>query len=330
MRRRVTVDDAALLRPHDHAAWFGNGDDELYAMAGTALAEGLRRNEKLVFVAEAPAVERLTALGDVERLVEQRQLEAVPIDAVYGAGTAIDANEQLSLFETVLVDARTAGFSGVRVVADNTRLVAGDGDRFDRWLAWERLADQLQARSQVTGICFFDSSALSEAQRADLAALHPVRSAGSAEPPFSLFADGDAVVLVGAVDSTSADQLRRLLTGVDRDRQPVLDVCAAYLIDDDALLALAEVASIGRPWQLRASGHLQERLATIGPAGRSLRIEGLSDAQPRCVRCGDVIGSYEQVVLVLPGGPRRTSLIAEPQLFADAAARYHGDCYTDT
>jgi hypothetical protein len=328
-RRRVTVDDAGTLRPHDHAAWFGHGLDELYAVAGAALADGLRRREKLIFVADAPDIGRLVGLGDGEQLLAQRQLELLTIDAVCGNRTRFSASAQLSMLESTLADALGAGFSGIRLVADNTELAQDDGDGFDRLLGWEQLADQLHVRSHVTSVCFFDRTVLSEARQADLAAVHPVRSSGSGEPPFSLFAEADAVLLVGVVSSASADRLQRLLATIGRDQLPVLDLCAAHLVDDDALLALTEVATAKRPLRVRAGAHLRERIVSLGAAGQSLRIEEPSAAEPRCARCGDVIGSYEQVALLLPEGLLRTSMVAAPERFGDAIARYHGDCYTE-
>lgn len=51
------------------------------------------------------------------------------------------------------------------------------------------------------------------------------------------------------------------------------------------------------------------------------------DQTSRCSRCGDVIGVYEPLVIVEGGGPRESSLAAEPAL-ADASAKlYHQGCH---
>ena len=79
-----------MLRPHDHTAWFGDGQAELYAMASEALIEGVRRNEKLVFVATEPNASLLQGL-DTERLIDDGQLVIVdvPADVVVGLRTHV-------------------------------------------------------------------------------------------------------------------------------------------------------------------------------------------------------------------------------------------------
>lgn len=326
MRRRTSVDDARNLRPHDHAVWFGDGPGELYAMASGALAEGLRRNEKLMFIAQDPNPAELVGLGDVEWLLAKGWLEAVSVASVYGSGRAFSAATQLAAFQSVLSDALADGYSGIRVVADNTPLAGGSDEQFERWLAWEQTTDHFQAAAPVTGICFFDRTALSRQRQADLAALHPVRGAGTVEPPFSLFVEGDAVLVVGTLDVDAGRQLRRLLSTLELDRRAVLDLSGALLVDDAALLALAELAGAGPPVQLRGDEQLRGRVASLGDAGRNLHVEVAAGAPHRCARCGDVIGVYEQAVIVFAHDAYTTSTLAEPDAVRHAAARYHSGC----
>ncbi len=199
MRRQASIQCGAGLEPHDHVVWFGDGLDDLYSVATAALRDGACRREKLMFVAEEPDPARLSGIDGLERLLATGQLELVAVDAVYGSGTAFSAATQLATFEGVLADALADGYRGIRVVADNTPLVGGDDQSFRRWLAWEQLTDRFQAASPVTGVCFFDRTALGDERQADLAALHPVRSAGIAEPRFSWFADGDVPLRVRGI-----------------------------------------------------------------------------------------------------------------------------------
>jgi hypothetical protein len=316
-----------MLRPHDHTAWFGDGRAELYAMASEALAEGLRRNEKLMFVAHQPDVSLLQGFG-AERLIADGQLELVEVEAVYGRGTDFNASEQLATFRRVLDDALADGYSGIRVVADNTPLVKGDEESFGRWLAWEQLTDHFQADSMVTGICLFDRTALSVERLADLGALHPVRKpAGSREHSFTLFVDRDSVLLIGSVGADSSDQLRRLLASIDFKQKPVVDLSAAHLLDNEALLALVEFASSERPLTLRGNDHLRRRVESLGPASAHLRVEDARGAAYRCAGCGDVIGVYERASIVHAGATHTTSSLAEPEVVEQAAARFHSECY---
>jgi hypothetical protein len=183
MRRQLAAHTARSLQPHDHALWSGDGACDLYDLARTALGAGARRNERLLFVAIDPDPARLDGVGDLELLLARGQLELHDVEAIYGASGTFSHTEQLETFEGVLEQALAAGYSGMRVVADNTPLVADASEEaYLSWLRWERLTDGFQAASQVTGICYFDDEALDSERLADLAALHPVRAAGATPP----------------------------------------------------------------------------------------------------------------------------------------------------
>jgi hypothetical protein len=328
MRRRTSVESAASLRPHDHSVWFGDGQTDLYAMASDAFAEGVRRGEKLIFVATEPDASRLLGI-DVERRLEDRQLEVADVRDVYG-GTDFSAGAQLATFQHVLADALADGYSGIRVVADNTSLAQGDEASFERWLAWEQLTDHFQAESMVTGICFFDRGALSSQRMSDLAALHPMwPQANAAAPPFALFADRDSVLLVGSIGAGASAQLRRLLATVEFGLKPSLDLSAVHPLDDSALLVLGELASAERPLTLVGNDHLRRRLASLGPLAAHLSVRRPHGPAFRCSRCGDVIGVYETAAILTSRETRRTSTLAEPEAVADAVARFHSECLVE-
>lgn len=257
------MDRADALEPHDHVAWYGDGADDLYALGSVALAAGARRNEKLMFVARRPDPGLLTGLGDTERLIESGQLEVADVDEVYGSSGSFSAADQLATFEGVLAKALDDGYAGIRVVADNTPLASGDEERFRSWLAWEQVTDRFQSRSNVTGICYFDRGALGEDRLSDLASLHPVCAAGTIEPPFSFFVDGDAVAITGALDAWSADQFRRILSSAPDTDALVLDLSEAEFVDHRALLALNEFASAQRPVRIRRAASIVRRMPSL-------------------------------------------------------------------
>ena len=263
VRRQVRVNRADAIEPHDHVAWYGDGADDLYALARVALAAGVRRGEKLMFVAREPQPAFLRGIGDLDRLLERGQLEVVDVDEVYGSSHSFSAAEQLATFEGVLEEALAAGYTGIRVVADNTPLVNGDDDDFHRWLQWEQITDRFQARSNVTGVCYFDRGVLDARRQSDIAALHPVRAESSVEPPFSLFADGDAVSVTGALDAWSAEQFRRVLDTSPGADALVVDLSHAEYVDHRALLALNEVASAERPVRIRRAPGIVQRMPSL-------------------------------------------------------------------
>ena len=263
MRRQLRIQDAAVLEPHDHVAWYGDGAPDLYALASAALADGARRGEKLLFVAEDPDPARLSEIGGLDRLLEIGQLELHGIDEVYGTGLEFSAGAQLTTFEGVLAGALADGYSGIRVVADNTPFVCADDQSFRRWLAWEQLTDRFQASSNVTGICYFDRGALSGERQADLAALHPIRSVSGVEPSFSLFVDDDAVLVTGTLDAFSDDRFRRILATTPDDRPLVADLSRTEFVDHRALLALGALASTDRPVRIRGAVPILRKLPSL-------------------------------------------------------------------
>jgi hypothetical protein len=65
-------------------------------------------------------------------------------------------------------------------------------------------------------------------------------------------------------------------------------------------------------------------LARPGPTARQ-RMDAMEFF--RCQGCGEVIGVYEPLVAYDGNSGYTTSRAAEPDLRANAAAYYHGDCY---
>ena len=263
LRRHGRIREGNALQPHDHVVWMGRGSDDLYALATAALAEGARRNEKLMFIAEAPDPARLQGVGDLNALLAGGQLELQPVADVYDRSSAFDQTNQLATFEDVHAHALANGYTGIRVIADNTSLATGDDGQFRRWLRWEQVADRFQATSNVTGICYFDRRALSSDRRADLAALHPVRSVTTPPTPFSFVVDGDAISVTGALDFWSEDQFQRLLATVPDERPLIIDLSHADFVDHRALLALNAAASATRPVHISRASPLTRELAEM-------------------------------------------------------------------
>ncbi len=49
--------------------------------------------------------------------------------------------------------------------------------------------------------------------------------------------------------------------------------------------------------------------------------------KPHCAHCGDVIGAYEPMILVVDGRPRKTSASAEQGRDLRSGECYHAACY---
>jgi hypothetical protein len=193
---------------------------------------------------------------------------------VYGVNGSFNASAQLATFEGVLAHALADGYTGIRVVADNTPLASGTEERFRTWLEWEQVTDRFQSQSSVTGICYFDRGSISEERQLDLASLHPVRVANGEEPPFSFFVDGDAVTITGALDAWSADQFKRILDASPGARELVVDLSHVDFIDHRAVLALNSIASAKRRVDVRGAPGIVRRMpALLSIATPYLRFE---------------------------------------------------------
>jgi hypothetical protein len=49
--------------------------------------------------------------------------------------------------------------------------------------------------------------------------------------------------------------------------------------------------------------------------------------KPHCAHCGDVIGAYEPMIVVVDGEPRKTSATAEHDRDLHPGDCYHAACY---
>lgn len=55
--------------------------------------------------------------------------------------------------------------------------------------------------------------------------------------------------------------------------------------------------------------------------------ENPRDEKLRCAYCGDVIGAYEPIIVVIDGEAQKTSRDAEQRHDRDLGECYHQDCY---
>lgn len=236
MRRHLTTANPGGLAPHDHAVWCGSSPADFAALAASVFASARRRNYKMLYLAEDPDPAELVGLDDAAGLVASGALACDRTERLYPLGDFdVDAVEHLVV--AALKDALAAGYAGLCVVADNTSLVGQDAASRARWLAWERRADSLQARHAITGVCYFDRSALDAEDLAAIAALHPVLPESVPVPVFRLFSDGGVLRAVGSLDGWSAPLLARLLDLASLDAG-VIALDEADFVDHRALEAI--------------------------------------------------------------------------------------------
>jgi hypothetical protein len=154
-----------LTWPTGHGSWFFSELAEYEASAATFLAEGVRRGERVMFVADDPGASRWP-----QRLVKDGVLVLGSLDDVYGPLLDGDLVAQRSVFAEAVEQALRDGFTGIRVVADNTRMV---NEGLERWIEWESIAELFITANPVTGLCGFDRSRLDLDEIHSLMLLHP-------------------------------------------------------------------------------------------------------------------------------------------------------------
>jgi hypothetical protein len=274
------------LAVHDHVAWCGDGAAGFARSAADAFAAAADR-ERLVLVGDLARLEWDPATLFAEPLRAGR-LELVDSAAAYRPvldGGADFAGEQLGAFRTVLDRALADGWSGVRVAADNTPALTAGPAVEERWLAWEQLTDRWQAGVPVTGVCYFDRTAVPAERLARVAGLHPL--SWGLESPLRIYHDTapdgrSLLVLDGAVEASDEAELRlRLLrevvdAGRPAEGSPVLtvDLSRTTYVHHRGLQALQDVATATGAGvvELRGAPTIVRRLVALLPDLTRLRL----------------------------------------------------------
>lgn len=134
-----------LTWPIGHGGWFFSEPAEYEAHAASFLAAGVPSGEQVWFVADDPRPSRWP-----HDLLHGGVLVLASLDDAYGPLRAGDLDKQRSVFANAVDEALANGYSGIRVVADNTRLISED---LNRWIEWESVVDRFIAENPVTGLC---------------------------------------------------------------------------------------------------------------------------------------------------------------------------------
>ncbi|MEW9551747.1 MEDS domain-containing protein [Nonomuraea sp. NPDC050783] len=211
------------MRPHDHIGWAFTGPEEFAALAGPFLAEGAARGERMMYVCAEPAPDAAALLGGG---FDPGALVVASIAEVYGPSGVVDAAGQRATFAAALARAKADGYSGIRVAADNTPLVAGE-EGLAAWLRWEIVADRFMSEHAVTGLCAFDRDKVDVDRLRHLATFHPLSSAGSPAPQYRVFAEAGNLRVEGQIDSLAVSQLRLALSVLPPDTGVLIDLATA-------------------------------------------------------------------------------------------------------
>lgn len=164
----LTKESPGRAWPTGHSGWLFSNRAVFEGCATSFLAEGAERNERLMFVADDPRPRSWP-----KHLVERGELLIVSTREVYGSERTVHAPSQRAIFEVVLAEALREGYTGIRVAADNTSLVA-EPDGFAAWMQWEPEAERFISEHPVTGMCGFERSRIDAKVASVLAGFHRV------------------------------------------------------------------------------------------------------------------------------------------------------------
>lgn len=243
VRDSGVLDARDPLTGGDHVCWVYDDPVSFVDAAQRYLAVGLARGERLMCVGDGLAGDLRAAgepFGSLDALMNRGALSFSDVGDAYVDGGTLDPSGQRAFYDAAVRDARAAGFTGLRVVAEVTPLAATVSGR-TRLVQWEHLADEFIASgSGMFAMCAYRRGALDPRAVADVAAVHPLVHAPLNPPPFRLWFDDARVVLSGTVDTFAADRLARVLaTSPASGPTALLDLSRLETVDVAGCRALA-------------------------------------------------------------------------------------------
>ncbi len=229
------------MRPHDHMGWVFTGPNEFAAVAAPYLREGAALGERLLYIADDPNPDDMS---QVASLVGGDGLRIASVVEIYGANGVVDQVRQLATFMAELADAQAAGYTGLRVAADNSSLV-GDESQMKAWMEWEVVADHTVAAHPFTAMCAFGKDRVDNARLRQLAMVHPLSSASGPVPQVRIFSDGHAMRIEGRVDAYAITLLWLALEALPVRADVVVDLATARLMGPGVLAGLTQLCDCG-------------------------------------------------------------------------------------
>jgi anti-anti-sigma regulatory factor len=242
VRVHGSIDAGSGLGADGHACWAFDDKREFVDAALEFLTDGLRLGQRLAYVGGEPVAEqreRLDPLGGVGGLIDSGALQLFELSDLYRVGEPVDTEAQLAAYLAATEAALADGYSGLRVAAQVTDLVAEPQTRCAH-VRWESAADRVLSRRSLSALCGYERAALSPRLLADLAAVHPAANGCAGSAPFHLFGENGGVALTGEVDLFSSETLDRALDFACDGSEPVsLDLGELDFIDHRGLEVLA-------------------------------------------------------------------------------------------
>ena len=249
MTLRTDVAEAVGPGPSRHESWRFESRQDFRARANEHVAGSLDRGDWVQYVGDAPhdqLRDELAALPVGDRLMARGGWGVSPIDDFYryrDDDRVVDPQRTVAARLDDIEQALTAGFTGLRIVADATEVVRRP-EQVDAFARYEYLLDQAMTTLPASALCAHDRARVDGGSAAGLACLHPVT--GPDPTPFKLYAErGAAFSLAGQLDVGCRDLMAHTFARIESYLAgPQLVVHGGHLefIDHRALLDLADLA----------------------------------------------------------------------------------------
>jgi anti-anti-sigma regulatory factor len=213
VREHGCIQSGSGLGADGHACWIFDQQREFVEAALEYLTDGLRAEQRIAYVGSEPVEEQrelLAPLGDVGGMIDKGTLQLFELTDLYEVGQPVDADAQVATYLAAAGAAVADGYTGLRVAAQVTDLVAEPRTR-EAHVRWESIADRYCTTGRLSAFCGYRRGALPERLLGDLAAVHPASNEGHPTVPFHLFSDSGNVALAGEVDFFSVPDFDRLL-----------------------------------------------------------------------------------------------------------------------
>ena len=235
--------------PSRHVSWrFANRQD-FRARANEYVASSLDWGHWIQYVGDAPhdrLREELAALPVGDRLMARGGWEVFPVNDFYryrDGDRVVDPQRSVAARAQDVERALTAGFTGLRIVADATAVVRRP-EQVEAFARYEYLLDQAMTTLPASALCAHDRARVDHDAAAGLACLHPVT--GPDPTPFNLYAEaGVDFSLAGNLDGGCRELMAHTIARISSylaGPQLVVDGRNLEFIDHRAMLDLADLA----------------------------------------------------------------------------------------
>jgi anti-anti-sigma regulatory factor len=256
------------LGPHDHVCWAFDDRANFRSRACEFIADGLAQGLRVKYIGGGPEESLLADLNRLDDLmgsIGRGALQVSSLEAAYPPGSVLYPAERFSALTKAVADALTAGFNGLRVVAEVTSLVR-TSEQLEAFAAQEHVSDRLMVTLPYSAMCALNRRELGADSAEALACLHPIATRGSTLFRMYTTDNGD-LALAGELDASVSAQFTRaleLVTARSAGAELMFDGTGLDFIDHRALFSLRDCAArCGATAVLRTSSSLPARLIEI-------------------------------------------------------------------